>query len=329
MKISVPNSVDSLPLHQSETTSKRMCLLYTNNRGTCCIMLQVNTRDNPPFIWLLVSFPNIITELWNTSPGQPTKYTHASDVYSYAILLWTLWTGMSCDIPNNHKNLLFSFLGKSKPYGWQAKHTGRMNMKKFMKKISGPEGLEGMRLPIPHSMPENWRILMRKCWDPDPDKRPSFETIKLTLNHIWEEWQIAKPEKNQVKKDGKEQVISAAIADFGRTISDDTGQLSFRANIIDRRGLRNTNSSSATTEEEEEDGSGGGMQEKEGAKESSKERRRRKKEEDLKRKEEEAAAQKDDAEEGKDSVSKRNKKEKKAAVVGKGKGKRSKMPHFF
>lgn len=203
-------------------------------------------------------------------------------------------------------------------------------MKKFMKKMSGPEGLEGMRLPIPHSMPENWRTLMRKCWDPDPDKRPSFETIKLTLNHIWEEWQITKPEKQEVRKDSKEQAISAAIAEFGRTISDDTGSIAVRANIIDRRGLRSSsNSGSATpTEEEEEDAAAG--QEKEENKERGKDKRRKKKEE----RKEEAAAKQDDAEEAKDSAAyqKRSKKERKASLdkkVGKTKGKRGKMPHFF
>lgn len=141
-------------------------------------------------------------------------------------------------------------------------------MKKFMKKMSGVEGSEGMRLPIPHSMPENWRTLMRKCWDPDPDMRPSFETIKLSLNNIWEEWQIVKPEKYEKKFRKPAEAITASIVDFGRTISDDTGQLTYKANLIDRSSVHVGGDSEDDYELEKE-------KEGRGLKESRQERRRR------------------------------------------------------
>lgn len=37
--------------------------------------------------------------------------------------------------------------------------------------------LEGQRPKIPADCPSAWRNLMRSCWDPEPDQRPSFNAI--------------------------------------------------------------------------------------------------------------------------------------------------------
>jgi serine/threonine protein kinase len=44
--------------------------------------------------------------------------------------------------------------------------------------------LEGYRMPIPHSCPEDVYTIMTECWRENPTTRPSFETIQLRMNRI-------------------------------------------------------------------------------------------------------------------------------------------------
>ena len=39
-----------------------------------------------------------------------------------------------------------------------------------------------MRPPIPKKTPEGFSKLMRKCWDRDPERRPSFRDVIRELN---------------------------------------------------------------------------------------------------------------------------------------------------
>jgi len=43
-----------------------------------------------------------------------------------------------------------------------------------------------LRPPIPSTSacPSEWIKMMIKCWDQDPDKRPSFKDIILTLEQM-------------------------------------------------------------------------------------------------------------------------------------------------
>ena len=42
----------------------------------------------------------------------------------------------------------------------------------------------GLRPSIPKKTPENWVKLMRRCWDQDPIKRPSFREILRDLTQM-------------------------------------------------------------------------------------------------------------------------------------------------
>jgi hypothetical protein len=41
--------------------------------------------------------------------------------------------------------------------------------------------LRGERPPVPTNMPPQYALLMQRCWDPDPSKRPTFEQVVACL----------------------------------------------------------------------------------------------------------------------------------------------------
>ena len=115
------------------------------------------------------------------------KFTFASDVYSFAITMWEIFT--CADLP----------------YGqWRANA-------EVIEQV-----IHGYRMPIPDNCPDAIYQLMAKCWDNDPEKRPSFEQISNTLlkliNSILEtphKHQIhLKSTENQVEEVGPSVLLS-------------------------------------------------------------------------------------------------------------------------
>ena len=74
--------------------------------------------------------------------------TFSIDVFSYAITLYEINIG-----PNTMTN-------------------SKQSLLMVMKKIS-----EGGRPEFPDSSPSSWRNLIERCWDQDPNKRPTFTEI--------------------------------------------------------------------------------------------------------------------------------------------------------
>ena len=74
---------------------------------------------------------------------QGQKYTKASDVYSFGMIMWKLMTGRE-------------------PF-WDQDHDTDLIIEIY----------DGLRPPIVTNAPEGYIELMQKCWDPDPIKRPS------------------------------------------------------------------------------------------------------------------------------------------------------------
>ena len=92
---------------------------------------------------------------------QGQKYTKASDIYSFSMVMWELMTGR-------------------KPFWDQNHDTG------LIIKIC-----DGFRPPIVTNAPVGYVELMQECWHPDPDKRPTainlMEKIKVIKYYDWVE----------------------------------------------------------------------------------------------------------------------------------------------
>jgi len=91
----------------------------------------------------------IAPEVLNTSKN----YSSKADVYSFAIVMWELLTG-------------------DEPF-------------KDLKIWAIPQHvLEGKRLPIPDGADKDYVEWMKKAWDENPDKRPSFDTLDKAFDEM-------------------------------------------------------------------------------------------------------------------------------------------------
>jgi serine/threonine protein kinase len=78
---------------------------------------------------------------------QGQKYTKASDIYSFGMVMWELMTGR-------------------KPF-WDQNHDTELII----------EICDGLRPPIVTNAPEGYIELMQKCWHPDPNERPTANEL--------------------------------------------------------------------------------------------------------------------------------------------------------
>jgi len=120
-------------------------------------------------------------------------FTTRSDVYSYAIVLWELWTGESpCPRDVSTVNLANKVL------------------------------FEDYRPTIPDNVPEAWKALIRICWQNDTSERPSFERILKILETI--ETSSPSKIKNEPqprKSPASKQLESHIQADYGVGLGED------------------------------------------------------------------------------------------------------------
>ncbi|CAG8508789.1 12274_t:CDS:10 [Acaulospora colombiana] len=82
------------------------------------------------------------------------KYSLASDIYSFGIIMWELISGVQAFSNREHDKSLMSNI------------------------------ISGLRpQPVPHT-PNSYEILMKRCWAPNPDNRPSAQEIYATIG-VW------------------------------------------------------------------------------------------------------------------------------------------------
>lgn len=122
-------------------------LLDEKKRAKICDFGLIRTKSKDPMTGLVGTAPWMAPEVLLSSP----YYDEKVDVYSFGILLWELVTSM-------------------RPYEGED----------FTKVTI--EILENNKRPIiPDNIAPNLRILIEKCWDRDPEKRPSFHQIVTML----------------------------------------------------------------------------------------------------------------------------------------------------
>jgi serine/threonine protein kinase len=81
-------------------------------------------------------------------------FSEASDVWSYGVLLFEMYTGASMPYPTIEADQLLNALEN------------------------------GERPEIPPEAPENMQLLMKSCWAEQPEERPAFQDIRCCLTGL-------------------------------------------------------------------------------------------------------------------------------------------------
>ncbi|CAB4427812.1 unnamed protein product [Rhizophagus irregularis] len=98
---------------------------------------------------------------------QGQKYTKASDIYSFGMIMWELMTGR-------------------RPF-WDRDHDTGLIINIY----------DGLRPPIVTNAPEGYIELMEECWHSDPDKRPQITDIKERIGRMYsKEYDLEYNKKN-------------------------------------------------------------------------------------------------------------------------------------
>jgi serine/threonine protein kinase len=105
---------------------------------------------------------------------QGQKYTEASDIYSFGMIMWEVMTGR-------------------RPF-WDRSHDTDLII----------EIVDCLRPPIVTNAPEGYIELMEECWHSDPNKRPTATDIFGIINEMW------KNEKKMYESNNSTKIIESS-----------------------------------------------------------------------------------------------------------------------
>ena len=121
----------------------------------------IDKKDNPNKIFGVI--PYLAPEVLSKKP-----YTKESDIYSFGIIMWELTTGKKPFHDRPHNHLLISDI------------------------------LKGERPQVTDDTPEFYADLMKKCWDHNPENRPTAQEIKDCLDEYYQ-YRFDKEKKEIIK----------------------------------------------------------------------------------------------------------------------------------
>ena len=128
-------------MHSGNIFSYNISYNVIGDLGLC---QQLNERGNPNKIFGVI--PYLAPEVLSRKP-----YTKESDIYSFGMIMWEFTTGKKPFHDRPHNHLLISDI------------------------------LNGERPQITDDTPEEYADLMKRCWDRNPENRPTAEEIKGCL----------------------------------------------------------------------------------------------------------------------------------------------------
>src|SRR5438874_6350511 len=138
MKIHEKNYIHH-DLHSGNIFSYSIRRSFIGDLGLCQQQV-VDKKDNPNKIYGVI--PYLAPEVLSKKP-----YTKESDIYSFGMVMWEFTTGKKPfhDRPHNHCFIL--------------------------------DILKGKKPQITNDTPEFYAKLMKRCWDHNPENRPTAEEI--------------------------------------------------------------------------------------------------------------------------------------------------------
>ncbi|KAI8431920.1 hypothetical protein MSG28_004466 [Choristoneura fumiferana] len=193
-----------MPVLEESSTHRKETAKNENNLGYLLRMIKLNVLLSEAILpddtledkTLKITDFGLAREVYKTTrmsaagtyawmPPENSIFSHASDVWSYGVLLWELLTG---ETPYKGIDALAVAYGVA---------------------------VNKLTLPIPSTCPEAWRDLMEACWHSNPRARPLFPEILVQLERIRQsEFTRAPHESFHTMQDGWRLEIEAVLLDL-------------------------------------------------------------------------------------------------------------------